>query len=72
MAPRNPPTSRATGSTVADSADSGSITLTDAQEALQAAQAEIERLQAQLEAQNLREQSLGGPELVTVLEGLAR
>ena len=46
MAPRNLPTSRATGSTVADSANSGSITLTEAQEALQAAQAEIERLQA--------------------------
>jgi Zinc knuckle len=68
MAPRNQPAGRA----ATDSGDSQTISLTDAQEALQAAQAEIERLQAQLGTQNPSAQSPIGPELVAVLEAIAR
>ena len=71
MAPCNQSTSRATSSAIIDNADSKTIMLTDAQEALQATQAKIKRLQAQLGAWNIATQPPLRLELVTVLEAIA-
>ena len=71
MAPCNQLTNRITSSAAMNGTNSGSITVIDAQKALQAMQAEIKRLQALLEAQSYGAQLPNGPELVTVLEALA-